>query len=71
MTLEDKNKFEQFINNAKTNIAESQEVIENSSRYIVHLPKALERERIGEDFSNGKEIELRIPRETFNNENKL
>ena len=52
-----KNKFEEIVEKAKTNINE--------------ISSELTTMNIGEDFSNGEQIKLQMPLETYNSKNKV
>ena len=65
-----KNKFEEIVEKAKTNINE----ISNTNddvEMVTQMSSELTTMNIGEDFSNGEQIKLQMPLETYNSKNKV
>ena len=65
-----KNKFEEIVEKAKTNINE----ISNTNddvEMLTQMSSELTTMNIGEDFSNGEQIKLQMPLETYNSKNKV
>ena len=57
-----KNKFEEIVEKAKTNI---------NVEMVTQMSSELTTMNIGEDFSNGEQIKLQMPLETYNSKNKV
>lgn len=65
-----KNKFEEMVENAKTNVNE----ISNTNddvEMVTQMSSELTTMNVGEDFSNGQQIKLQMPLETYNSKNKV
>ena len=65
-----KNKFEEIVENAKTNINEISDS-NDDVEMVTQMSSELTTMNIGEDFSNSQQIKLQMPLETYNSKNKV
>ena len=65
-----KNSFERIAGEAKTNINEISNTNDDVET-VTQMSSDLTTMNIGEDFSNGQQIKLQMPLETYNSKNKI